>query len=213
MRFFIDTACVDDVKPYLATGLIDGITTNPSLIAKNGEKLEAVVGEFCKIVDGPVSAEVMAPDSKGMIEEGKRLSQIASNVVIKLPLTMQGLEACNALTALGIMTNITLCFSPVQALMAAKAGATFVSPFVGRLDDIAYDGVLLVKDIVEIFTLHDIDTLVLAASIRHPLHVAQVAKQGADIATIPISIFKKMIENPLTDKGIALFESDWNKVF
>lgn len=209
MQFFLDTANVEDLKPFLETGLIDGITTNPSLIAKQGKKLPDVIKQFCDLVDGPISAEVMGKTSKEMIQEGLELSKIHENVTIKLPLTMEGLKACYALSNEGILTNVTLCFSVTQALMAAKAGATFVSPFIGRLDDISHNGSSIIKDISETFTIQQMDTLVLAASIRTPFHVMQAAKDGAEIATIPPKVLQQMIHHPLTDKGLDIFEKDW----
>lgn len=209
MQFFLDTANIEDLKPFLETGLIDGITTNPSLIAKQGKKLSDVVKQFCDLVDGPISAEVMGKTSKEMIKEGLELSKIHDNVTIKLPLTMEGLKACYALSKEEIMTNVTLCFSVTQALMAAKAGATFISPFVGRLDDISSNGSSLIKDISETFAIQQMDTLVLAASIRTPYHAMQAAKDGAEVATIPPKVLQQMIHHPLTDKGLEIFEKDW----
>jgi len=209
MQFFLDTANIEDLKPFLETGLIDGITTNPSLIAKQGKKLPDIIKQFCDLVDGPISAEVMGKISKDMIKEGLELSKIHENVTIKLPLTMEGLKACYALSNEGILTNVTLCFSVTQALMAAKAGATFISPFIGRLDDISCNGASLIKDITDTFAIQQIDTLVLAASIRTPLHVMQAAKDGAEVATIPPKVLQQMIHHPLTDKGLDIFEQDW----
>lgn len=209
MQFFLDTANIEDLKPFLETGLIDGITTNPSLIAKQGKKLPDVIKQFCDLVDGPISAEVMGKTSKEMIKEGLELSKIHDNVTIKLPLTMEGLKACHALSNEEIMTNVTLCFSVTQALMAAKAGATFISPFIGRLDDISCNGSSLIKDISETFAIQQMDTLVLAASIRTPYHAMQAAKDGAEVATIPPKVLQQMIHHPLTDKGLDIFEKDW----
>ena len=209
MLFFLDSANIADLKPFLNTGLIDGITTNPSLIAKSGQKIEKVIAEFCSEVEGPVSVEVLSKTADDMIKEGKAFSKIAENIAVKLPLTMEGLKACYALTQEEIMTNVTLCFSAPQALMAAKAGATFVSPFVGRLDDIGQTGMDLIKDIVQIFEKHHLDTMVLAASIRSPLHVMEAAKAGAHVATIPAKVLTQMIHHPLTDKGLEIFEKDW----
>ncbi|PIZ32764.1 MAG: fructose-6-phosphate aldolase [Alphaproteobacteria bacterium CG_4_10_14_0_8_um_filter_37_21] len=209
MQFFLDTANVDDLKPFLETGLIDGITTNPSLIAQQGKKLSDVIKQFCDLVDGPISAEVMGKTSKEMIKEGLELSKINKNVTIKLPLTIEGLKACYALSNEEIMTNVTLCFSVTQALMAAKAGATFISPFIGRLDDISSNGSSLIKDIAETFAIQQMDTLVLAASIRTPYHAMQAAKDGAEVATIPPKVLQQMIHHPLTDKGLEIFEKDW----
>lgn len=210
MRFFLDSAHVEDLHPFLEMGLIDGVTTNPTLIAKSGKNLEDVITQFCSKVDGPVSVEVMSKSAEGMVEEGKRFSEIAENVTIKLPLTIDGLKACHILNESGIMTNVTLCFSPTQALLAAKAGATFVSPFVGRLDDIGQNGTQLIQDIYDIFSIHGLETMILAASIRHPIHVIDVAKAGADIVTLPAKVLHQMIQHPLTDKGLETFEKDWN---
>jgi len=209
MQFFLDTANVNDLTPFLGTGLIDGITTNPSLIAKQGKKLSDVIKQFCDLVDGPISAEVMGKTSKEMIKEGLELSKIHDNVTIKLPLIMEGLKACYALSNEGIMTNVTLCFSVTQALMAAKAGATFISPFIGRLDDISSNGSSLIKDISDTFAIQQMDTLILAASIRTPYHAMQAAKDGAEVATIPPKVLQQMIHHPLTDKGLDIFEKDW----
>jgi len=209
MQFFLDTANIEDLKPFLKTGLIDGITTNPTLIAKQNKKLPDVIKQFCDLVDGPISAEVMGKTSSEMIQEGLELSKIHENVTIKLPLTMEGLKACYALSNEGILTNVTLCFSVTQALMAAKAGATFVSPFIGRLDDIAHNGSSLIKDIADIFAIQQIETLILAASIRTPFHVMQAAKDGAEVVTIPPQVLQQMIHHPLTDKGLDIFEKDW----
>jgi len=211
MKFFLDTANVDDVKKLLPTGLIDGITTNPSLIAKSGRDIFEVIKEMCDLVEGPVSAEVVASDYDGMIKEGRRLAEIAENVAVKLPLTMDGLKACKTLTDEGKMVNVTLCFSAAQALLAAKAGATFISPFVGRLDDIGQSGMLLIEEIQEIFSTHYLETEILAASIRTPLHVVQAAKAGADIATIPPQIIDQLVRHPLTDRGLEIFAKDWEK--
>lgn len=210
MRFFLDSANVDDLNPFLEMGIIDGVTTNPTLIAKSGQKLDQVIASFCEKVDGPISVEVMSADAQKMVAEGRIFSKIAENVTIKLPLTIEGLKACYVLSQEDIMTNVTLCFSATQALMAAKAGATFVSPFVGRLDDIGYNGMQLIEDITHIYALHEIETLVLAASIRTPLHVVDAAKAGAHIVTVPSKVLHQMIEHPLTDKGLNIFEKDWN---
>ena len=200
MKFFIDSADVSEIKALAATGLIDGVTTNPSLVAKSGRKFTDALAEICDLVDGPVSAEVMATDAEGMIAEGRALAKIAENIAVKVPLTWAGLRACKTLTEEDTMVNVTLCFSANQALLAAKAGATFISPFVGRLDDIGEDGMLLISDIREIYDNYmGLDTEILAASIRHPLHVTQAAKAGADVATLPPNIFKMLIDHPLTD--------------
>lgn len=209
MRFFLDSANVTDLNPFIDMGIIDGITTNPSLIAKSGAKLETVIEDFCKKVTGPVSVEVVSEQAVEMIQEGREFSKIAENVTIKLPLNEEGLKACYALSQEGIMTNVTLCFSLTQALMAAKAGATFISPFVGRLDDIAHDGLQLIHDIVNVYALHDIETMVLAASIRNPLHVAEAAKAGANVVTVPAKVLHQMLYHPLTDKGLEIFNNDW----
>lgn len=210
MRFFLDSANVDDLNPFLEMGIIDGVTTNPTLIAKSGQKLDQVIASFCEKVEGPISVEVMSADAQKMVAEGRIFSKIAENVTIKLPLTIEGLKACYVLSQEDIMTNVTLCFSATQALMAAKAGATFVSPFVGRLDDIGYNGMQLIEDITHIYALYEIETLVLAASIRTPLHVVEAAKAGAHIVTVPSKVLHQMIEHPLTDKGLNIFEKDWN---
>ncbi len=213
MKFFVDTADTAEIASLAASGLLDGVTTNPTLIAKSGRKILDVVAEICAIVPGPVSAEVAATDYEGMMREAAVLRRIASNVVIKLPLTPDGLRACKALTGDGVMTNVTLCFSAVQALLAAKAGATFVSPFIGRLDDTGHDGMELIADIMQIFDNYP-DTLkteVLCASIRHPVHVLACAKLGAHVATLPPAVLRALYAHPLTDKGLAAFLADWSK--
>jgi transaldolase len=210
MKLFLDTANVNEIKPFLDTGLIDGITTNPTLIAKSGRNVLDVIQEMCELVDGPISAEVIATDAKGMLEEAKKLTAISPNVTIKVPLTPEGLKACYALSQEGTLVNVTLCFSAGQALLAAKAGATFVSPFIGRLDDIAFDGLQLIEEIATLYQNDgDIDTLILAASIRHPLHVTQAAQCGADIATLPPQVLAQLFKHPLTDKGLETFLADW----
>jgi transaldolase len=212
MKFFIDTANIDEIRRINAWGILDGVTTNPSLIAReSGKPFEAIIEEICGIVDGPISAEVIALEAPGMIEEGRRLSKIHKNVVVKVPLTAEGLKATKALSADGIRTNVTLCFSATQGLMAAKAGATYVSPFVGRLDDINLVGMELIEELVAIFGNYDIGTQVLAASIRSPRHVTESALAGAHVATIPTKIFDQMLAHPLTDKGIEGFLKDWKK--
>ena len=212
MRFFIDTANIQEIKRINEWGILDGVTTNPSLIAKeSGKPFEAIIEEICAIVDGPISAEVIAMEASAMIEEGKKLAKIHKNVVVKLPLIPEGLKACKALTSEGIKTNVTLCFSATQGLMAAKAGATYVSPFVGRLDDINLVGMELIEDLVQIFGNYDLDTQVLAASIRSPRHVTESALAGAHVATIPTKVFDQMVQHPLTDKGIEGFLADWKK--
>lgn len=210
MKLFLDTADVNEIKPFLDSGLIDGITTNPTLIAKSGRNVLDVIHEMCDLVDGPISAEVVATEAKGMLEEAKKFTAISPNVTIKVPLTPEGLKACYALSQEGTMVNVTLCFSAGQALLAAKAGATFISPFIGRLDDIAFDGLQLIEEIAALYQNDgDIDTLILAASIRHPLHVTQAAQCGADIATIPPKVLAQLFKHPLTDKGLEVFLADW----
>lgn len=210
MKFFVDTADVNEIKELAATGLLDGVTTNPSLIKKSGRDFKEVIAEICGIVDGPVSAEVVATDFDGMVRQGEDLAKIASNVAIKVPLTMDGLKACKYFTSRGTMVNVTLCFSAAQAILAAKAGATFVSPFVGRLDDVGTDGMMLIADIVDIYNNYpEFDTEVLVASVRHPMHVVEAAKMGAHVATIPANIIKQLVSHPLTDKGLDAFLKDW----
>lgn len=212
MKFFVDTADVAEIKELAATGLLDGVTTNPSLVAKSGGDFKEIIKEICAIVPGPVSAEVAATDYDGMMKEAKVLAKIATNVTIKVPLTMDGLKACKALTSEGTMVNVTLCFSATQALLAAKAGATFVSPFIGRLDDIGLNGMDLIKEIRMIYDNYpDLSTDILAASIRTINHVKEAAMIGADVATIPPSILKQLVKHPLTDKGIEIFIADWKK--
>jgi transaldolase len=212
MKFFIDTASIPDIKRIHDLGVLDGVTTNPSLIAKEtGKPFEAIIEEICGIVDGPISAEVISLEAPGMIEEGRKLAKIHRNVVVKVPLTAEGLKACHAFSQEGIKTNVTLCFSATQGLMAAKAGATMVSPFVGRLDDVNHIGMELIEDLVEIFQNYDLDTQVLAASIRGPRHVTEAALAGAHIATIPPKVFDQMLAHPLTDRGIEGFLADWKK--
>lgn len=211
MKFFIDTADVDEIKALAPTGLVDGVTTNPSLIMKSGRDFREVVAEICDIVDGPVSAEVTATEAPEMIKEGVSLAEIADNVTVKLPLTLDGLIACKALTDDDIDTNVTLCFSANQALLAAKAGATFISPFIGRLDDINVDGMELIRDIRMIYDNYDFRTEILAASIRSPNHVKDSAIAGADVATVPPAVLKSLVKHPLTDKGLDAFLADWAK--
>ncbi|MBM3560810.1 MAG: fructose-6-phosphate aldolase [Alphaproteobacteria bacterium] len=212
MKFFIDTADIAEIREIAATGLLDGVTTNPSLIAKSGRNMLDVIAEICDVVPGPVSAEVTGTDAATMIEEAAVLSSIASNVAIKVPLTPEGLKACRNLSDRGIMVNVTLCFSPAQALLAAKAGAAFVSPFVGRLDDIGADGMALIGEILEIYMQYpDFATEVLVASVRHPGHVVAAARMGADVATVPPAVLKQLFNHPLTDKGLAQFLADWAK--
>jgi transaldolase len=212
MKFFIDTANIAEIKRINEWGILDGVTTNPSLIAKeSGKSFEAIIEEICGIVDGPISAEVIALDAPTMILEGRKLSKIHPNVVVKVPLTAEGLKATHAFKAEGIHNNVTLCFSATQGLMAAKAGATYVSPFVGRLDDINMVGMDLIEELVTIFAIHELDTNVLAASIRSPRHVTDAALAGAQVATIPTKVFDQMLAHPLTDKGIEGFLKDWKK--
>lgn len=211
MKFFVDTADVDEIRELAGTGLIDGVTTNPSLILKSGRDIIEVTREICGIVDGPVSAEVTATDYDGMISEGETLAKIADNICIKLPLTMEGLKACKTLTSKGYKTNVTLCFSANQALLAAKAGATFISPFIGRLDDMGIDGMELIDEIRTIYDNYGFETEILAASIRTVNHVKESALAGADVATIPPSTLKALVKHPLTDKGLEAFLADWAK--
>ena len=212
MKFFIDTADTDEIRDLASTGLLDGVTTNPSLVAKTGRKFLDVVREICDIVDGPVSAEVTATDHETMLAEGRKLAAIAPNIAVKVPLTPDGLKTCRALADDGRMVNVTLCFSPGQAILAAKAGAAFVSPFVGRLDDISSDGMNLIDDICQIYGQYDnFTTEVLVASIRHPIHLIESAKMGAHVATMPPSVLRQLYKHPLTDSGLAAFLADWEK--
>ena len=212
MKFFVDTADVAEIRDLAAKGLLDGVTTNPSLVAKAGRDFIETIREICAIVEGPVSAEVSALDAETMIAEGRKLAEIADNVTVKVPLTWDGLKACRTLSQAGIMVNVTLCFSANQALLAAKAGASFVSPFVGRLDDVGEDGMALIRDIRTIFDNYpDFGTKILAASLRHPRHVTEAALSGADVATIPPAVLKQLVNHPLTDKGLAQFAADWKK--
>ncbi len=212
MKFFVDTADINEIRELAATGLLDGVTTNPSLIAKSGRDFKETIAEICEVVPGPVSAEVTALDAEGMISEGRELAKIAKNVTIKVPLTMDGLKACKSLTGDGMLVNVTLCFSANQALLAAKAGATFVSPFIGRLDDMGQDGMLLIREIRQIYDNYQhLTTDILAASIRTVNHVREAALVGADVATIPPGILKALVKHPLTDKGLEAFLSDWAK--
>ena len=211
MKFFVDTADTNEIRDLAATGLLDGVTTNPSLIHKSGRKFVEVVEEICAIVDGPVSAEVVALDHETMMKEAAVLRKIADNVCIKVPLTIDGLKTCKALTSEGVQVNVTLCFSANQALLAAKAGATFISPFVGRHDDNGFDGMKLIEDIRLIYENYAFDTEILVASVRHPIHVLESAKIGADVMTAPPSVIKALFNHVLTDKGIAGFLADWEK--
>jgi len=210
MKFFVDTADVAEIAELAATGLLDGVTTNPSLVAKSGRNFFEVIEEICALVEGPVSAEVTATSFEKMLAEGRRLADLAPNICVKVPLTWDGLKACRTLTGEGIQVNVTLCFTAAQALLAAKAGATFVSPFVGRLDDIGHDGMALIGDIVEIFRNYDqLTTEVLVASVRQPGHVIEAARLGADVVTLPAKVLHQLIQHPLTDKGLAAFLKDW----
>ena len=211
MKFFIDTANINEIKEANDMGMVDGVTTNPSLIAKEGRDFEEIIKEICEIVDGPISAEVVSTDTEGMLKEARKLAKIHNNIVVKIPMLVDGLKATRKLSEEGIKTNVTLVFSPLQALMAAKAGATYVSPFIGRLDDISQEGLLLVEQIVEIYSNYAFDTEIIVASIRNPLHVLESALMGADIATIPFNVLSKLAAHPLTDKGLKAFLDDWNK--
>jgi transaldolase len=212
MKFFIDTANIDEIKEACKMGMADGVTTNPSLIAKEGGDFEEIIKEICKIVDGPISAEVISLETDGMVKEARNLAKLHENIVVKIPMTVDGLKATRTLTDEGIKTNVTLVFSPLQALMAAKAGATYVSPFIGRLDDLSQEGLLLVEQIVEIFSNYAFETEVIVASVRSPMHVLESALLGADIATIPFNVLGKLAGHPMTDKGIKAFLSDWEKM-
>ena len=211
MKIFIDTANIDEIKEANTWGIVDGVTTNPSLIAKEGRDLQEVINEICSIVDGPISAEVISLESDKMVEEAMELVKLHKNIVIKIPMCIEGLKAVKVLAERGIKTNVTLIFSSQQALLAAKAGATYVSPFVGRLDDIGTTGVNLISDIATIFEVHEMDTQIISASIRNPIHVSECAMAGSDIATVPFNVLKQMSKHPLTDIGIAKFLSDYEK--
>jgi transaldolase len=212
MKFFIDTADLGEIRDLAATGLVDGVTTNPSLVAKTGRRFLDVVREICAVVPGPVSAEVTATDTATMLAEGRKLAKIAKNVTVKVPLTPDGLKACRALSHEGTMVNVTLCFSAAQAILAAKAGASFISPFVGRLDDIGQSGMELIREIVAIYRNYpNLKTEVLVASIRSPLHVIEAAKMGAHVGTLPPAVLRQMFAHPLTEKGLATFLADWKK--
>jgi transaldolase len=212
MKFFIDSADIGEIKKAQALGLCDGVTTNPSLVAKTGRAFSDVLREIVALNPGPISAEVTALDFDGMMKEGRHYAKFGDQVVIKVPLVVEGLKAVKALTAEGIKTNVTLCFSAVQALLAAKAGATYISPFVGRLDDISEDGMQLIEQIIEIYSNYQFTTQVLVASVRHPIHVLQSARLGADVATIPFKVIEQLAQHPLTDKGLKQFLADWEKV-
>lgn len=212
MKFFIDTANLDEIKEAVELGLIDGVTTNPSLVAREGDvDFKKHIAKICKLVKGDVSAEVTSLDTAGMLKEGRELAKIAKNVVIKVPLTLDGLKACRTFRAEGTKVNVTLCFSAAQALLAAKAGASYISPFIGRLDDIAEDGMQLIQDIVQIYGNYGFETEILAASIRHPMHIVNCALAGADVATIPFKVITQLVKHPLTDKGLEGFLNDWKK--
>lgn len=212
MKFFIDTANLDEIKEANELGMIDGVTTNPSLVAKEGDvDFKEHIAKICSIVEGDVSAEVTALDTAGMLEEGRELAKIAPNVVIKCPLTLDGLKATRIFRSEGTKVNVTLCFSAAQALLAAKAGASYISPFIGRLDDIGQDGMVLIRDIVQIYDNYGFATEVLAASIRHPMHIVDCALAGADVATIPFKVITQLVKHPLTDKGLEGFLTDWKK--
>lgn len=211
MKFFIDTANIDEIKEANDMGMVDGVTTNPSLVAKEGRDFEELIKEICEIVDGPVSAEVISLDTEGMVKEARHLAALHDNIVVKIPMTVDGIKATRKLSEEGIKTNVTLVFSPLQALMAAKAGATYASPFIGRLDDLSNEGMFLVDQIVEIYSNYAFDTEIIVASIRNPIHVLDAALIGADIATIPFNVLAKFASHPLTDKGIKTFLEDWNR--
>ncbi|HEY5615860.1 MAG TPA: fructose-6-phosphate aldolase [Bacteroidota bacterium] len=211
MKFFIDTANIDEIKEAASLGVLDGVTTNPSLVAKEGKDFRKLLDEICAIVDGPISAEVVSTDVEGIMKEGRELSKIHKNIVVKVPLIKEGLKAVKRLKSEGIRTNVTLCFSPNQALMAAKAGAYFISPFIGRLDDISHNGMELIKQIVTIYKNYNYETEVLVASVRHPLHVVDAAMIGAHICTMPFKVIDQLIKHPLTDIGLEKFLADWKK--
>ena len=212
MKFFIDTANVEEIRKTNDLGLLDGVTTNPTLVSKEGREFKGLIKEICSIVDGPVNAEVVSTDAEGMIKEAKDLVKLADNIVVKIPLIEEGLRAVKVLAAEGIKTNVTLCFSPTQALMAAKAGAAYVSPFVGRLDDISSTGMDLVEEIITIYDNYGFETEIIVASIRNPTHVVDAALMGADIATIPYKVIQQLIKHPLTDIGLEKFLADWKKM-
>jgi len=212
VKFFLDTASVSEIREVAALGLLDGVTTNPTLVAKEGREFRKVLREIVSIVNGPVSAEVTATDREGMVEQGTELAGIHPNVVVKVPLTKEGLQACRDLRAKGTAVNVTLVFSPAQALLAAKCDATFVSPFVGRLDDVSHDGIELVRQIRAIYDNYGFETRILAASIRHPIHVLEAALAGADVATMPHAVLMRLYRHPLTDRGVAQFLEDWKKM-
>ena len=212
MKFFIDTANIEEIKSANDLGLLDGVTTNPSLVAKEGREFKELIKEICNIVDGPVSAEVVSTDMEGMIKEARDLVKIADNIAVKIPLIKEGLKAVKILSREGIQTNVTLCFSPLQALMAAKAGASYISPFVGRLDDISHRGMELIEQIATIYGNYGYETEIIVASVRNPLHVLDAALMGADIVTTPYKVMEQFIKHPLTDIGLEKFLADWNKM-
>ena len=212
MKFFIDTAHIDEIRQAQSYGLLDGVTTNPSLIAQTKRPFKEVIEEICTVVDGPISAEVVSTDYEGMIKEAADLHALHPNIVVKIPLIMEGLKATKWCAQQGIKTNVTLCFSPLQALLAAKAGATYISPFVGRLDDISHDGMELIANIAEIYSNYDFDTEILVASVRHPMHVLEAARLGADVVTVPFKVLSQLAKHPLTDIGLQRFLDDWKKV-
>ncbi|HOV98622.1 MAG TPA: fructose-6-phosphate aldolase [Bacteroidota bacterium] len=212
MKFFIDTANIQEIREAASFGILDGVTTNPSLVAKEGKEFFPLLKEICSIVDGPISAEVISTEYEGMIKEAHELAKIHKNIVVKIPIIKDGLKAVKTLTAEGIKTNVTLCFSPSQALLAAKAGATYISPFIGRLDDVSEEGMELIEQIVTIYRNYNFSTQVLVASVRHPMHVVQAALIGADVCTIPFKVIDQLIKHPLTDIGIERFLSDWKKL-
>lgn len=211
MKFFIDTANIDEIKKANELGMVDGVTTNPSLVAKEGREFKGLIKEICDIVDGPVSAEVVSMDAEGMVKEARELANLADNIVVKIPMLEEGLKAVKTLAQEEINTNVTLCFSPIQALMAAKAGAAYISPFVGRLDDISHIGMELVEEIITIYDNYGFETEVIVASVRNPIHVLDAALMGADIATIPFKVIQQLTEHPLTDIGVEKFLADWKK--
>lgn len=212
MKFFIDTANIKEIKEAAAMGLLDGVTTNPSLVAKEGKNFKELLNEIVQIVDGPISAEVVSTDYEGIMKEARELAKIHKNIVVKIPLILEGIKAVKSLSSENIKTNVTLCFSASQAILAAKAGATYVSPFVGRLDDISHSGMQLIKQIVTIYKNYNFETQILVASIRHPLHLVEAAELGAHVATIPFDVIKKLFNHPLTSSGLEKFLADWNKL-
>ncbi len=212
MKLFIDTANIDEIREVASLGILDGVTTNPSLVSKEGKDFHQVLREICDSVHGPISAEVTALDAEGMLKEGRVLAAIHENIVVKIPLTKEGLKACKTMRSEGIQTNVTLCFSPVQAMLAAKVDATFVSPFVGRLDDVSHEGMDLIRQIRAIYDNYDYPTQILTASVRHPIHVVEAALAGSDVATVPYKVLMQLYDHPLTDAGIKKFLADWEKL-